>query len=587
MRRALRYIFLLLAALCLYAGAGLQGQLRRMRQDHFLTVREVERGVPPEYALPSALLGSFRGFLISNLWMRATEMKMDGQFHEMVDLYRIITALAPYYPNSWAMQAHELAFNVPAEITHDPRERVFWVFQGIDLLRNEGIPRNPDIPGLYAELAWIFYFKLTDTIDPAYPYYRAHLAQQVEEILYGPGHVEALEAIVTLRDAYPTRESFLATPERAALAAAVEAAGIPFFEEAAALYAQTAGDPTEAPKPGDDPAAIPLPEDLRDRLVTQESQDILRGAAIWYMHDALRTRLNMDTRLMLELTRRFGPIDWRLPQAHGVYWGWRGQRVYERIDPEGTNLRYERMIYFSLVLLAHQGDATPGESGLVVGRPNPAFVENVIDYMDERIRHHSGRTSVGGMMASLENFMRTTVFNYYFMEDPLRARAIQERLAYMTGNPAYEVTLDRFLRDHMADYVNDLPPDRLLTLVQILGNQSYVALARGELPQYRERQQWARDLYRALEIDWEKRVRGMLVQAVEVTGLPSLDEVILSGLVWLMHPDDTRLSPVMTNRLRQALQQVEPETLKAVDRALEQIRAQDLTNPLAPSDPMR
>lgn len=587
MRNSLRYLFLLLAALCLYGGAELQDALRTMRQAHFLTVREAGKGVPPEYALPSALLGSFRGFLISNLWMRATEMKMDGQFHEMVDLYRIITSLIPYYPNSWAMQAHDLAFNVPAEITHDPSERVFWVFQGIDLLRNEGIPRNPDIPALYSELSWIFYFKLTDTVDPAYPYYRAHLARQVEEILHGPGHAEGLERIVALRDAYPTAAEFLRAPERGALADAVEAAGFPFFSSAAALYAMTREEDAGQTDPDGTPEGLSIPEGLRERLVTPRAGEILRDAAIWFMHDALRTRLNMDTRVMLELSRRFGPIDWRLPQAHGVYWGWQGQRVYERVDPDGTNLRYERMIYFSLILLAHQGDATPGHGGLVVSRPNPAFVENVIDYMDERIRHHGQKTGVGGMLSSLENFMRTTVFNYYFMDEPVRARAMQERLAYMTGNPAYEGSLDRFLRTHIADYVDGLPPDRLLSLVQNLGNQSYIALARGELPLYQERQRWARDLYEAVEIDWGKRVRGTFVQATAISGLPSLDEVVLSGLVWLMHPDDTRLSPEMTNRLRQALRQVEPNTLKAVDAALERIRTEGLDKPLAPAGPMR
>lgn len=56
----------------------------------------------------------------------------------------------------------------------------------------------------------------------------------------------------------------------------------------------------------------------------------------------------MDADKMLEIEKRFGPVDWRLPEAHSLYWAWLGLQF-----PDGglEELMCRRLIYQSLLLI--------------------------------------------------------------------------------------------------------------------------------------------------------------------------------------------------------------------------------------------
>ena len=62
--------------------------------------------------------------------------------------------------------------------TETPEERWQWVDSGIRLLRDEGIPQNPNDMLMHKELAWIFLHKVQGVTDDANQYYKRKIAEE-------------------------------------------------------------------------------------------------------------------------------------------------------------------------------------------------------------------------------------------------------------------------------------------------------------------------------------------------------------------------------------------------------------------------
>jgi len=172
------------------ASLGLSAMLTRpinaMRTEHQLTANEdVVENLPPEVAAPYLMLGSLRGVWLHYQWMRIEQMKQDGKFYELMDLSEWITKLQPRFPKVWANRAWNLAYNISVKTT-TKEERWMWVRKGIDLLRDEGIPLNPDSVPLYKELGWIFQHKIGEFSDDMHWYYKQQLCKAWHLVLGPP-----------------------------------------------------------------------------------------------------------------------------------------------------------------------------------------------------------------------------------------------------------------------------------------------------------------------------------------------------------------------------------------------------------------
>ena len=131
---------------------------------------------PPEVALGIAM-GAFRGLFVNYLWLRATKLKEDGKFYEAIELSEAITRLQPRFPRVWSFHAWNMAYNISVA-TQTETERWQWVNAGIDLLRKEAIPRNPNDVLLHKELAWIFLHKIQGYTDDANRFYKREFARE-------------------------------------------------------------------------------------------------------------------------------------------------------------------------------------------------------------------------------------------------------------------------------------------------------------------------------------------------------------------------------------------------------------------------
>jgi hypothetical protein len=186
-RNTLIILIACVVALTSVAGSSLLlDPINVQREDLQLTFNpEVTKSLPPEVGIWYSALGSFRGLFVNILWMRATNLKEEGKFYEAKELSEMICQLQPRFPQVWSFHSWNMAYNISVA-THTQRERWMWVNNGIELLRDKGIPLNPTSATLYRQLAWIFLHKIGQFSDDMHWYYKQRLAFEWQALLGEP-----------------------------------------------------------------------------------------------------------------------------------------------------------------------------------------------------------------------------------------------------------------------------------------------------------------------------------------------------------------------------------------------------------------
>jgi len=276
--RLKKILLVVLAAGLLTGVSQMQNLLNTDRERLGLTRIEPLENAPPALAFTTVALGGFRGLISNALWIRANDLQQDDKFFEMAQLADWITKLEPHYVQVWLVQAWNMAYNISVKFT-DFSDRWRWVQRGLRLLRDEGIPYNPNEPLIYRELAWFFQHKLGANLDDANMYYKQQWANEMAEV-FGKKK--------------------------------------PNLEE----------------------------------LIHPETPDQKRRAAL------LRDKYKMDPRFMKKVDDMYGPLEWRLPEAHAIYWAALG---LEKAKENPTKVKKDdllalrRVIYQDMLMSFQRG----------------------------------------------------------------------------------------------------------------------------------------------------------------------------------------------------------------------------------------
>ncbi len=567
-----RYLFLLIACGGLLAGYSLQPGLRHVRVKYRLVSNSSDEGMPPEYVVTSALLGGFRGFFITGLWTRAQNMKNEGQYYEMVDIYNIITKLQPNHHNAWAFQAWDLAYNVSVEF-NNTEDRVFWVFRGIDLLRKQGIPKNPNIPELYYELAMIFHHKIGQETDYAHPLYRRYLAEQVmaifENNLDSDQQARYLSEMSTLprvkQDLY--RDSVFAQT-----ASLLSAAGFDIFKDARLLYSH-----------------VDRPGAAKKILEGEAALHAVRQAGLWQIASRIRTELSMEPETMDRLVRKYGPIDWRLPYAHALYWASEGYRVWKlRRDPNPT-MKYERQVYASLMQLVERGRLQITVDGWPLYVPDYRMLDGVVRHMDEALAYYKnnprvdGTTlSVSGMVSGYSNFLRSAIFRAFFDGRTTQAERLLNKLA--TVNPANaKEGLSFFIKQEFKEWINAPAIKDSLLLLDSFCGRAYWHLAAGDVKSYKYYKMMFEYFYfQYCMKEWNPEAKRKPDDPDYAHYLPPILTIRKDALLKILSGQTPGFSRRMVEFLKAQIQDGEPLVWKAVEFELAKKQKQEQLLDVAP-----
>ena len=376
--------YLLAGAALLTGAALLLGPINRTRSELQLRAHgALAENLPPDIALAQAGLGTFRALATSVLWSRATRLQSEGSHFEALRLADWITRLQPRFAAVWSFQAWNMAFNISLA-TALPAERWLWVREGIALLRDRGIPLNPREIDLYRELSHIFLRKLSGSNDEHHLHYQRQFARQWHAIL-GPSPEEGAAGLVNwLRPVAEAGELYLENSGSGGLPLDRFLSDVP---RAAELLAQLE---TLGVAPGEEvlrEAAAHEPGRLAEWIERNKGTPEYARLLAFLRAQALAKNYNMDPRWMLTLIKGEWvddgkgekiplPLDWRLPEAHCVYWASLGlHRSRGLLRPDEYASFYCRSnLLRALNLLKDTAQLTFGRDGEVYRRlPSPEF----------------------------------------------------------------------------------------------------------------------------------------------------------------------------------------------------------------------
>jgi hypothetical protein len=521
------------AVLCLTASGGLAISLTSSsgRNKLVYTDRALE-GDPPQVAAGIAM-GAFRGLFVNILWIRANQMKEDGRFYEAIDLARAITKLQPRFPQVWVFHAWNMAYNISVS-TQTPIERWQWVQAGINLLRAQGIPANPNDLLIHKELAWIFLHKIGGYMDDANVYYKRQLAAEWTEVLGPPPAPEMKD-----RDkAYVTKK-----------------------------YADWLRPIAEAPEAPQDvvkaePTTVDLVKALREqtgfepdfRLVQYYSRiKAIAGSGVRSLYEKqmspqekaflglvvdpqytkawnalmpfLRRRLlvevyHMEPERMLRYTEKFGPLDWRHCAAHALYWAQRGfenaeLRVGKQNEKDFDFVNSGRMVVQSLQELWRSGDVTFDFLGYIRepdnpaifyrGSPNIHYIDTYGKYLQDYVEKSwaDKKSRVYSLYsAGYENFMKDAIRFLYRRGEKARAAKMKDELANWGGQninnderrELFKLDIDKFVEKELEDALTRPSVAREEIVGSIQGALINGLLA-GDDELFRDQMQYARNVH--------------------------------------------------------------------------------------------
>lgn len=445
-------------------------------------------GAPPIVALGTAL-GALRGLIVDYLWIKVNMMKEKGLFFEVMSDADLITKLQPRFGQVWGFHGHNMAYNISV-LTNTPEERWAWVRAGIDLVRDRGLRYNPNDVILHKELAFWFAHKIDGVSDDAHLFYKRELAREWQLLLGEPpvGHDERIAWIGRIAEAPETLEElFQRNPLTRTLVDRLTADLSGFdrrfafrldreflnsYGQWAAVrssnYARLMGLEEQLLRTDGEQASSvrnrlfqAFDRSFNDPELAAASEDFIA----FLRRKVLRDSYNMDARLMHQFTRDTGPLDWRHPQAHALYWARRGSifaaQRYVGEEDVSKIVNNDRIMIQAMQALARSGlvffDPFSGDNPTRLS--DPRWIK-VIDRYFARLydRYYAGTAAGRGGTADSftnghENFMKQAVRELYRAGDLVGAQEILDRLDRLYGqggivpNAQYMKPLDVFVRE--------------------------------------------------------------------------------------------------------------------------------------------
>lgn len=474
------------------------------------------RNAPPLVAFTSMALGSFRGLIADLLWLRSENLKQEKSYFEMVQLARWITDLQPNYSGGTAYLAWNLAYNISVTCSnHEDRWR--WVNEGIELIRDKALVYNPEDPVLYKELSWIFQHKLGNVLDDANLLYKNRLGMQITNILAtGTPNWEELAA------APKSRKEFLELyPANHRLWQIARESGYNDFNALFLAFKNQA------------PAELPA------ELVAKLGETEFKKVDNFMRAELLRERMKLDPSKILEIDRKYGKMDWRVPESQAIYWATLGIEK----TPGKEDLRCARGITQSLQAAFRGGrllsmdDKTLSYVQVV---PNLALADAAYNtYLDTQMKYDRSSGAASSFRSARINFLKDAIPLIYTHGNLTKAEEFFRKLIKEDG-PQKQRTLDEFVMAEFAEDVRDADVKKVSAIISELIFRSIINLIYNDHDSAVANERLARFIHR-------KYVKENV--EVKRNNLPPYN-TMKAGVV---ADCERRLPPVMVNILKAAI----------------------------------
>jgi hypothetical protein len=212
----------------------------------------------------------------------------------------------------------------------------------------------------------------------------------------------------------------------------------------------------------------------------------------------LREKYKIDPAFAQKVDEQYGPLDWRLPEAHAIYWYARGlERAKEnpdKVKPDDL-ITLRRGIYQSIPQAFKHGSiiANPFNNTYSLG-PNLELAARANDAYDKMFAEETQPGMRDGILKAQRNFLRDAI--YFLYENNRIADAAKwykllgEKFPdkpILDGDPhsfPQNLTLDDYAVARVQEEVGDTSQERTTAVVQGLLARAYISLAIGQDDRY-------------------------------------------------------------------------------------------------------
>ncbi|MCU0770175.1 MAG: hypothetical protein MUE94_00195 [Verrucomicrobia bacterium] len=220
-----------------------------------------------------------------------------------------------------------------------------------------------------------------------------------------------------------------------------------------------------------------------DRLIDpQTDEDRARAAT-------LRDRYKLDPVLMQEVDREYGPLEWRLPESHAIYWAARGMKQ-AAVDPERFNRqemdRLRRSIYQGMMRAFQRGRLISfGPGRLFQFGPNLDIVPKVSATYEQLMNEEDVKIR-DSIATAHSNFLGDAVYFLYTYNRVREAQQWYDYLAKLYPNKSLlgreapslprDLTLDEYCFERVQEDLGETSQVRVTALIEGLVANSYMSL---------------------------------------------------------------------------------------------------------------
>jgi hypothetical protein len=453
-----------------------QRQLDKSIEENHLRFTGQIKNAPPLVAFTTVALGSFRGILADFLWLRAASLQDKGNYFEMVQLADWIQKLQPRFAGAAAYLAWNMAYNI--SVTCSNREdRWRWVNEGVKLLRNS-LEYNPEDASLYKELGWIFQHKMGNVLDDAHQLYKNRLAISMMWVVGISPNWEELAKVPAdykaFLEKYPQTED---NPFWAAL----KKAEIETYDDLYKKFKENSALPEKFVK------ALNNPE------MTKAIDDYFR--VIW-----LYDKFKLKAKVIDEINKEYGNLDWRLPESQAIYWATMGLRM----TPSHRDLSCERMITQALFAAFKSGQVVMLDRenyDTIVCMPNLNVVDSVLKvYQDAYIQNDKQSSFRSAKL----NFMKDAIVLLYSYGKRKKSLEYYQKLKKEEPGK-YRMSFMAFLKREWSEDMRDASVKEATNIINGLIYSSLAYMVNGDNELAVEHENLAKYLY----VQYQKASAGV------------------------------------------------------------------------------
>ena len=217
----------------------------------------------------------------------------------------------------------------------------------------------------------------------------------------------------------------------------------------------------------------------------------------------------LDPAFAKAVDEKYGPFDWRLPEAHAIYWGAKGLDAAAK-NPDKVKaddlIMVRRIIYQSLLQAFHHGRVIPdpfnqtyslGPNLDLVAQVNQAYLQMYADETDPGQKD--------GILKAHRNFLRDAV---YFLYEANRLSEAQKWFTFLCekypDKPILDTRPDLLPKDMTLDQyavavvqidIGETSQERVTAAIQGLLSNAYFDLATGQDDRYENLKRLANRVY--------------------------------------------------------------------------------------------